>query len=344
MHSTVSHLLKTATGFLCSYLQEVLPSISQHWWNERVLRNLTPQQQRFVRDRRISSLSGLDLAALLRILDRNWFYISEKKCIPSDDRLYVKEMNAVRNRWAHASTDEPPKDDTYRDLDTLQRFARIIEADLEFIKSVKAIKEQIFAKKVVPDFVFNKPPEQRASRRIVPNRNRTTEIAGPAARPRHVDTTRRRRDPQLEATLKTSMVQILKDKLGESFTRRGDSQFVFSPSGMRYLCKYSSFKRDQSRWFWGVSRKYWLEWGAKDHLVLILEDESGRGYSYLLLDSALSEQLLSKCGESNGEKKINMRIYMTYREVRFQEWQGLSIKDSIKPILLDSSPLSSTET
>jgi hypothetical protein len=29
-----------------------------------------------------------------------------------------------------------------------------------------------------------------------------------------------------------------------------------------------------------------------------------------------------------------MYMYMTYREVRFQEWQELSIKDRIKPIIL----------
>jgi hypothetical protein len=236
MHSAMSHFLKVATQFLCSYLQEVLPCLSQHWWDERVLRNLTPQQQRFTRDRRINSLSGLDLAALLRVLDRNWFQVSEKKCIPIDERPYIKEMNAVRNRWAHASTEEPPKDDTYRDLDTLQRFARIIEADAGFIENVKATKEQVLLKTVIPNFPLQQATEQRASRRIIPRSNRTTEIARPAATSGHVNTARRRRDPELEAALKASVVQILKDKLGEPFNRIGDSQFVFSPSGMRYLC------------------------------------------------------------------------------------------------------------
>jgi hypothetical protein len=83
-----------------------------------------------------------------------------------------------------------------------------------------------------------------------------------------------------------------------------------------------------------------VEWGAKDHLVLILENEEGPGYSYLLLDPSLSKELLKRCGESNGDKKLNMRMYMNYKEVRFQEWQELSIKGRIKPILLGSSSLS----
>ena len=144
MHAAMSSFLKDATAFLSSYLSEVLPSLSEHWWNEHVLRDLIPHQQRIVKEKKIHSLSGLDLAALLRVLDRNWHQISERKSISSDAHLYIKEMKAVRNRWAHPVTEEPLKDDIYRDLDTLQRFARIIKADEEFIERVKEPRKRCF--------------------------------------------------------------------------------------------------------------------------------------------------------------------------------------------------------
>lgn len=244
-------------------------------------------------------------------------------------------MSAVRNTWAHATTEEQPRDDVYRDLDTLQRFARIIGADSEFIDKIKVAKESVLSKAVS----ISPPTKRRPTRRLVRSANRATENTKSSVASRDVSTTRRRRDLKLEASLKASVGQLLKDELQEPFVRKGDSQFVFSRSGRRFLCKYSSFKKDQSVWFWGVSRKHWNSWGTKDHLILILENEAGKGYSYLLLDPQISIQLLKKCSESKGEKKINMRMYVTYREVRFQEWQELTIKDRIKPLMLTSFSL-----
>jgi hypothetical protein len=343
MYALMSSFLKDATGNLCSFLRKVLPSLSEHWWNENIFRNLTSQQQRFVKDRRTSSLSGLDLAALLRVLDKNWYQISERKRIPSDARLYVREMNAIRNRWAHANTEEPQKDDVYRDLDTLQRFARIIEADGKFIERITLAKEKVLLKAFVPQVLEFSPEERRPTRKIIQSTEHATERAKVTPTPRSLGTTRRQRDPELEASLKASVCQLIKNELKESFVPRSDSQFVFSPSGRRYLCKYSSCRRDQFRWFWGVSQRYWGDWSGKDHLVLILENEEqrGRGYSFLLLDPSSSKELLKRCGESNGEKKINMRVYMTSKgEVRLQEWQELPIEDKIKPVLFRSSPVS----
>ena len=92
-----------------------------------------------------------------------------------------------------------------------------------------------------------------------------------------------------------------------------------------------------------MSQRYWGDWSGKDHLVLILENEEqrGQGYSFLLLDPSSSKELLKRCGKSNGEKKINMRVYTTSKgEVRLQEWQELPIVDKIKPVLFRSSPVS----
>jgi len=335
MHAAMSDFLKGATAILCSFLGNILPSLSDRWWDEHVLRKLTIQQQRFVKENNINSLSKLDFLALLRVLDSNWYPISERKFIPSNARNYIKEMYAVRNRVAHPTTEEPKNDEVYRDLDTLQRFAIIIEADGEFIERVKNAKEKVFLRPVD----FELPPRQRRPRRRIIRSTPTDDNKSPETS-RSGTTTRRPRDPELEAALKASVCQLLKDELQDKFIDRSGSQFVFKPSGKRFLVKYSSYSRDHDRWFWGVSSNYWTDWGAKDHLVLILENEVGQGYSYLLLNPQQSKELLKNCSESNGEKKINMRMYETYREVRLQELQELIIKNMINPLPYVSSSLS----
>ena len=72
-----------------------------------------------------------------------------------------------------------------------------------------------------------------------------------------------------------------------------------------------------------------------DYLALIFENENGSGYSYLLLDSEESLQLFSQCSESNGEKKINMRIYMDDGSFKLQEWKDFNVRSRIKTLDID---------
>jgi hypothetical protein len=58
----------------------------------------------------------------------------------------------------------------------------------------------------------------------------------------------------------------------------------------------------------------------------------------LLLDSKESKELFSRCGDSNGEKKINMRLYMNRPEIRIVEWQELSLADRIKRLRVECNP------
>ena len=109
-----------------------------------VINNLSSQQQYQIKQRKIDSLASLDLAALLRVFDQNWYHISNKLDLPPEARHYVKEMLTVRNRWAHASPEGFQFDDIYRDLDTLQRFTQIINADEGLIKELGSIKASFF--------------------------------------------------------------------------------------------------------------------------------------------------------------------------------------------------------
>lgn len=129
---------------LRSYLLQVLPEIDHDWWNKLVTPSLSFQQQRMVEDRNISSLSGLDLAALLRVLDKNWYEVSSKRTLTNEARTWAKEMQYIRNKWAHVSGDVVAQDDLYRDLDTLQRFLMTIQADATLIESIKQKKQKCF--------------------------------------------------------------------------------------------------------------------------------------------------------------------------------------------------------
>ncbi len=148
MDYNLNNILQKVSARLAAYLEKILPSLFDDWWKQAVINNLSFQQQQRIEQRHISSLSGLDLAALLRLFDQNWYQISTKLNLPSEARHFVKEMQTVRNRWAHATTDGFPVEDTYRDLDTLQRFAVVIEADDNLLQEVRGTKTALLAKEM----------------------------------------------------------------------------------------------------------------------------------------------------------------------------------------------------
>ncbi|MBI1986921.1 MAG: hypothetical protein HYS70_01060, partial [Nitrospinae bacterium] len=145
IHSSITTLLSEAARQLAIFLEKVLPSIFDDWWKQAVVNNLSSQQRQQIEQRNIGSLASLDFAALLRVLDQNWYQISPKLSLTSEARHFVKEMQTVRNRWAHASTEGFPVEDIYRDLDTLQRFATVIDADESLLQEVRATKTSLLA-------------------------------------------------------------------------------------------------------------------------------------------------------------------------------------------------------
>ena len=99
MHSLLAN--DTAES-LRNFLSSILPEISPNWWSANVISSLSFQQQRMVEEKGIASLSGLDLAALLRILDKSWYDISVKRNLGNEARTWTREMQHIRNKWAHA--------------------------------------------------------------------------------------------------------------------------------------------------------------------------------------------------------------------------------------------------
>jgi len=126
----VNALIQIATVELTRLLSTYLPKLSEKWWEKHVVDRLSFQQQRMVQERDFTRLEQLDLAALLRVLDQNWFDLSSDLRLPREGRNWVKELQTVRNKWAHASIESTPASEQFRDADTLGRLLDILDAEV----------------------------------------------------------------------------------------------------------------------------------------------------------------------------------------------------------------------
>ncbi len=144
-HKTISGFTFQLTKLLAIFLADKLPLVSDKWWSECVLDKLSYKQQDMVERKGVQSLKDLDLAALLKILDKNWFELFDttSERLDIQFRHFTKEMQTIRNRWAHTSTDIFSDDDIYRDLDTMQRFAAFVEAGDDLIDEIQEAKKSI---------------------------------------------------------------------------------------------------------------------------------------------------------------------------------------------------------
>ncbi|EIN00413.1 helicase [Paraburkholderia hospita] len=136
----MNELLKAFAATLCQWLETKLPSLGANWWNDHVVDRLTFQQQRMVQERPVESLGELDLAALLRIFDQNWHELAANAALPKNARNWLKELQTVRNRWAHAPSGGLSAADAYRDADTLARLLDVIGASPRLQEEVSVFK------------------------------------------------------------------------------------------------------------------------------------------------------------------------------------------------------------
>ena len=141
----MNELLRAATRDVSRFLSNQLPKLSPDWWNKLVIDRLSFQQQRTARERGFKQLEQFDFAALLRILDQNWFEISSTLSLPREARSWLKELQTVRNKWAHLSSTDLPPSESYRDADTLGRLLEAIDGSAETRLAVDAAKNAAMA-------------------------------------------------------------------------------------------------------------------------------------------------------------------------------------------------------
>lgn len=141
----MNELLHVSIGFMSRWLEEKLPLLGSKWWVDNVVNRLTFQQQRLLEEKRVKSLHGLDMAAVLRVLDQNWSELAAVEPLPRDARNWVKELQSVRNRWAHAPAGGISPTDVFRDADTLERLLKVLGADEALLGKIDALKATTLA-------------------------------------------------------------------------------------------------------------------------------------------------------------------------------------------------------
>ena len=137
----MNDLIRITAIELVRFLSAKLPDLSpDDWWQKHVVNCLSFQQQRIVAERSHAKLQQLDFAALLRVLDQNWYELSNRLGLPREGRNWIKELQTVRNRWAHLSTEEVAASEIYRDADTLCRLLSMIQSEQSSLDSAESVK------------------------------------------------------------------------------------------------------------------------------------------------------------------------------------------------------------
>ena len=137
----MNDLIQMATADIVRFLSAQLPALGSDWWQKHVVNRLSFQQQRTVRDRGVKTLQQLDFAAVLRVLDQNWYELSNQIALAREARSWVKELQTVRNKWAHLSSESLPASETYRDADTLGRLLAVLGAAPDNLESGRVIQD-----------------------------------------------------------------------------------------------------------------------------------------------------------------------------------------------------------
>lgn len=101
------------------WLSNTLPRITNNWWDDLVMNHLSVLQRETVIANNINDIKGLDLAAILRILDRNWFVITGYIFINNRERRYIRKMQEVRNSWAHITPNDITKQKVKDDVNVI---------------------------------------------------------------------------------------------------------------------------------------------------------------------------------------------------------------------------------
>ena len=140
---SMHQILGDVAAAIAAVLQRELLQLGQDWWQSNVVDRLSIQQQRLVNERRVDSLSGLDLAGLLRVFDQNWNPLGYRLNFDQQARNWLKEAQGIRNRWAHLPPGGLRSEDAYRDIDTLYRLLGVLGADQATLDRAQAERGRV---------------------------------------------------------------------------------------------------------------------------------------------------------------------------------------------------------
>ena len=131
------------------------------------MKKLSEHQYEVAREKNHTELKDFDLSALLRIADKNWYEMQQKWFLKHSVRTTIKEMFAVRNRWAHFSTDIPKTDTVIKDLEIVIDFLSLFNAEKPVLSDAKQtlhlIKSGGMSDAAMPQVSENGEPDKTVS-------------------------------------------------------------------------------------------------------------------------------------------------------------------------------------
>ena len=143
LNKQIKGVLEDLIAPLGVFLRRHFESTNTNWWEDIVMKSLTIDQFKNVKARKVKNISGLDLAALLKVFDFNHYSIFQSQELLPEFRNIIKEMSAIRNRWSHAGESSYPADDIFRDLLTIKKFAKEIGVDRSFLEEIDKLLAEV---------------------------------------------------------------------------------------------------------------------------------------------------------------------------------------------------------
>lgn len=129
--SKMNEFMFQLNGKMGTWLSKKLPTITDNWWHELVVNNLSTLQREHVLNNGITSIDGLDLAELLRVFERNWFVITSRFFVNNKERNNIRKMQEVRNSWAHITPRTINKEKVIADVDTIIALMQAFDASMK---------------------------------------------------------------------------------------------------------------------------------------------------------------------------------------------------------------------
>lgn len=141
--SGINSALRQTTIHISAWLNKMLRQVSKDWWQECVLDKLSYNQRMIAVENNITKLEEFDLAALLRIADRNWYVMRDFAYLPTVERECLHNMMSVRNNWAHCSGTLPDNELIKKDIFTIIEFLEQRNGPKNAIDALKALLAHI---------------------------------------------------------------------------------------------------------------------------------------------------------------------------------------------------------
>tara|TARA_B100000686_G_scaffold295697_1_gene326775 strand:+ start:47 stop:982 length:936 start_codon:yes stop_codon:yes gene_type:complete len=143
LNKQIKGVLEDLIAPLGVFLRRHFEPTNTNWWEDIVMKSFTIDQLKNVKARKVKNISGLDLAALLKVFDFNHYSIFQSQELLPEFRNIIKEMSAIRNRWSHAGESSYPADDIFRDLLTIKKFAKEIGVDRSFLEEIDKLLAEV---------------------------------------------------------------------------------------------------------------------------------------------------------------------------------------------------------